>query len=171
MSITELSSEILSTCWFKLIAKKAGNPSAPYYVLQSTDAVSIIALTKEQQVILVQQYRPAVDCATLELPGGHIKNGETPEEAAKRELLEETGYAADTLALLGVLFPNTTRLGYKLWCYRAPDTIKIQEPHPDEISELIFCSPSDLAQFIKNGEMKNALDVAAVFLSMQSGII
>jgi ADP-ribose pyrophosphatase len=171
MSGEEQHSEILTTPWFKLIAQKSADSSSPYYIIQSTDAVSIIAMTKDRQVLLVQQYRQAIDSDSLELPGGHLKDAETPEEAARRELLEETGYQADALELSGILFPNTTRLGYKLWCYCATDATKLQEPHPGEISKLILCSPSDLVLFIKNGRIRNALDVAAIFLGLQENKI
>jgi 8-oxo-dGTP pyrophosphatase MutT (NUDIX family) len=167
MSGTEQNSEILKTPWFKLIAKKAVDSPSPYYVIQSTDAVSIIAMTKDQQVLLVQQYRPAIDSESLELPGGHLKDDETPEEAARRELLEETGYRAVKFQFLGLLYPNTTRMGHKLWCYFAEDATRIQAPRSDEISKLLFCSQTELIHSIESGKIKQALDIAVIFLGIQ----
>ena len=159
---------VLSTPWFKLMAKKVDNTPEPYYFVQSTDAVSVIAMTPEKKVILVQQYRPAIDSESLELPAGHLKDMETPEDAARRELLEETGYLADKVEFLGVLYPNTTRIGHKLWCYFAPNVIKAKEPELREINKVINCYQSELVEFIKAGKIKQALDIAAVFLGIQN---
>ena len=63
-----------------------------YYVLEYPDWVNVIALTEDNQVILVRQYRHAAGEVILELPGGVIEKGESLEQAARRELLEETGY-------------------------------------------------------------------------------
>lgn len=161
-------STVFSTPWFRITKKNYEIDKEPFYVLDTTDAVCIITTTSKQQILLVRQYRPAVDCETLELPSGHVQDNETPEETAKRELLEETGYKADSIELLGNIFPNTTRLGYKLWCFFAPKAIKVKEPEPDEINNLVFCNPSNLSSFIKNGKIKNALDIAAIFLAMQN---
>ena len=160
---------VFSTPWFRIIKKQYQKDKEPFYVLETTDAVCVIAMTSEQQILLVKQYRPAVNCETMELPGGHVQNNETPEETARRELLEETGFKADSIELIGSIFPNTTRLGYKLWCFFAPRAIKFKEPEPNEINKLVFCNPSDLSLLIKNGKINNALDIAAIFLRLQNG--
>ena len=67
------------------------------HLLEYDDEVMIFAVTREQEVVLIRQYRHGVQQAILELPGGSVDEGESPAEAAKRELMEETGYAADTL--------------------------------------------------------------------------
>lgn len=63
-----------------------------YYLKMEASSSVIVAMTKDQQFILARQYRPGKDQIILELPGGGIKPGQTPEEAARAELLEETGY-------------------------------------------------------------------------------
>ena len=70
---------------------------------KATDFVVIVAVTRQDQILLVRQFRPAAAAVTLELPAGHVDPGETPEQAARRELLEETGYEADTFKLLASL--------------------------------------------------------------------
>ncbi len=159
--------EVFSTPWFKLIAKKYCDSSNPYYVIQSTDAVSIIAMTKKQQIILVRQYRPAIDSESLELPSGHLKGTETPEEAARRELLEEAGYQANTFDLIGVLYPNTARIGHKLWCYFAQDAIRMQIFKSDEVNKLLFFTQTELIHSIESGKINHALDLAVIFLWFQ----
>ena len=70
-----------------------GRVNPEYYVLEYPDWVNVIALTADGQMILERQYRHGLGKTCYELPCGVIEEGETPLEAAKRELLEETGYA------------------------------------------------------------------------------
>src|SRR5262249_18088057 len=86
---------VYTTPWFDLVAKSIDAGDLPHYSIATKDYVSIVALTAEGHLLLVRQYRPAVEQVTLELPCGHVEPGETPEEAARKELLEETGYVAD----------------------------------------------------------------------------
>jgi ADP-ribose pyrophosphatase len=160
---------VFSTPWFQVVAKKNKNFSQPYYIVDAPDCVSVFATTIDNQVLLVQQYRPTLDSETLELPSGHIEKRESSEEAARRELLEETGYEADRLELLGAIATDTGRLGYKLWCYFAPNVIKVKEPEPTDGIKLVECSPDELMQHINNGVIIHAQDIAALFLSVQKG--
>ncbi len=64
-------------------------------------SVSVLAITADTNVLLARQFRPGPERVLLELPGGNVDLGETPQDAALRELLEETGYAAGTLQYLG----------------------------------------------------------------------
>lgn len=66
-----------------------------------SDSVQVFALTKDGKVVLVKQYRPGADKEEIELPGGRIDEGESKEQAAHRELKEETGYSAGNVIYLG----------------------------------------------------------------------
>ncbi len=94
---------VFVTDWFTLVEKRfADSPNAaPYFALETSDYVSVVALTQNDELVLVRQYRPAVEERTLELPSGHVDRGETPIVAAARELMEETGYVADTIEEIG----------------------------------------------------------------------
>lgn len=112
---------VFQTPWFEIMATPAPGGGAPFYVLHSTDFVAMVALNEHGELLLVRQYRPGAGGTTLEVPGGHVEDGETPEQAARKELLEETGHEAGTLELLVVLSPSNARFTNRMWCYFAPD--------------------------------------------------
>jgi ADP-ribose pyrophosphatase len=158
---------IFSTPWFSLVSRGDEGQDSPYYAVESADAVTILAVTREQRILLIDQFRPAHDSIMRELPSGHIEPGERPEDAAGRELLEETGYAHESLELLGVLVPDTGRLAYRLWVYFAP-AVREDGRHPREHDiALSLCTIEELMEDIRIGKMIHAADIAAVFLAMQ----
>jgi ADP-ribose pyrophosphatase len=162
---------VYSTPYFKLVAKTLNAPSAdPYFALELADYVVVAAVTAAQEMLLVRQYRPAVEAYTLELPSGHIDIGETPESTARRELLEETGYEAGSLELLGCLRPDTGRLANRLWCYFARDVQIAANPVPEEPGvERIVCPSADWPRMLKPPAFELALHVAALQLALIEG--
>jgi ADP-ribose pyrophosphatase len=112
---------VFSTPWFQVLAEQAAGGGEPHYVIQGTDFVVIVAVTPQRQILLVRQFRVAAGAVTLELPAGHIDPGETPEQAARRELLEETGCTADTFKLVANLSPSVARFTNRMWCFLARD--------------------------------------------------
>src|SRR4051812_34321422 len=77
-----------------------------FSLIDAVDWVNIIALTADEQVVLVRQYRVGIDALCLEIPGGMVDPGETPMEAAVRELREETGYSGGHWKQIGTIAPN-----------------------------------------------------------------
>src|SRR5205823_1799389 len=108
-----------STPWFELVSKQVAGQSAPYYALKMQDYVTVIAFTEKRELVLVRQYRPAVERHTLELPSGLVEKNETPEQSGRRELTEECGLIASEMELLGTLISDTGRNENRLWCYFA----------------------------------------------------
>src|SRR6266516_3395152 len=94
--------------WLTVVAKEVspGGPGGgkPFYGIATRPYVAVIAVTPDGRIPLVRVYRPLVETMSVEFPSGGAEPGESPEEAARRELLEETGCAAATLELVGTLF-------------------------------------------------------------------
>ena len=121
-----LSEEVVfATKWFELVAKSFDLDGEPHYSIRTQDYVAVIPVTPEGEIVLVRQFRPAVGRFTLEIPCGHIESGELPEAAARKELLEETGYLGYKLVPLGRYSPDTGRMGNLMWCFREISTITI----------------------------------------------
>jgi nucleoside-diphosphate-sugar epimerase len=116
---------VFATPWFQILAAPAPSGGQPHYVIQGADFVVIVAVTAQDQILLVRQFRVAAAAVTLELPAGHVDPGETPEQAARRELMEETGYAADTFKLLATLSPSVARFTNRMWCFLATDARQV----------------------------------------------
>jgi ADP-ribose pyrophosphatase len=160
---------LYKTPWFSLVSKRVDLLSSEYYVLSLSDYVTVLALTHLNQVVCVKQYRPAVECDTLELPSGHIDEGESPEEAARREFFEETGFTINSLELLGVLNPNTGRQDNKLWCFYTKDiSLKRTLGHQvvEENIDVQLCSLHDFTSLIEQGEFNHSLDLSVVMMSV-----
>ncbi|PWT98383.1 MAG: NUDIX hydrolase [Terriglobia bacterium] len=151
---------VFSTQWFDVLAKSVNPLEEPYYSLRLPDYAAVVALTDDQRVLLVRQYRPAVERHTLELPSGIVDPGETPAEAAARELLEETGYTASSIELLGPLYPDTGRLANRIWGCFAACVKPAPGRSPEEGIELLTYPLPELWRATADGEFALALHVA-----------
>jgi ADP-ribose pyrophosphatase len=155
-----------ATPWFQILGKTMRHGEEPYYSLSLPDYVSVVALTGEQRVPIVRQYRPAVERDTLELPSGLVDPGETPEEAARRELLEETGYEGGEWQVLGAMEPDTGRLGNRIWTCVAKGVRRVEGRAPEKGIAVETWSLDELAQAMADGRFSMALHVAAVMLAV-----
>ncbi len=85
-----------------------------YHAISQTDYVAIVALTPNGTIPIVRQYRPALENFTWELPAGTLDKDEQPADCCRRELLEETGFPAQTVHALGSYAPCTARLSNQI---------------------------------------------------------
>ncbi len=157
------------TPWFRMVGKTMREGEAAYYSLQLPDYAAVVALTEENEVLIVRQYRPAVEHATFELPSGLIDPGETPAEAAGRELLEETGYEAGELEVLGSMEPDVGRMGNRIWTCLARGVRKLPGRVPEDGIEVILWPLEELARATVDGRFDHALHVAVVMIAVMKG--
>jgi ADP-ribose diphosphatase len=164
---------MLTTPFLRVIGKRLeGQPSGePYYSLDMLDYVSIVALTSNGSLLLVRQFRPAVEATALELPAGHVEPGQRPVEAAGAELAEETGYVAANLRLLGCLRPDTGRLANHMWVYFADATDRQGSWRPEAGIEVVMATPGELSRWLNDGTFTHALHLASLFLAVRAGCI
>ena len=156
------------TQWFSVEQKLIAGDESPYYSLQMADYVGVFTTSVNGNVILVRQFRPAVEQFTIELPAGTVDDGESPVEAARRELLEETGYEADHMEMLGDLTPDSGRLSNRQWCCFAADARRVSEVTEDGI-EVFEMTPNQFVNAIRTGEFQHALQLAIVMMAVAQG--
>jgi ADP-ribose diphosphatase len=136
-----------------------------FYRIDSPDWVNVVPVTNAGEIVMVRQYRHGLRDLTLEIPGGMIDAGETPAQAAARELLEETGYRAARLEPLGNVNPNPALFGNRLFAFTAHGCERVgpvaNQSTEETVVELV--SPPDLRRLLREGRIDHAPVLAALF--------
>lgn len=141
------------------------NSTHDFFIIEPTNWVNIIALTENDEVILVKQYRYGTQKITLEIPGGMIDEGENPEQAAKRELLEETGYKSTDWQLIGITDPNPAIQNNKCYIFLAKNSKFIKTPNLDNTEEIeILNAPlKEIPKLIQDSYITHSLVITAFY--------
>jgi ADP-ribose pyrophosphatase len=140
-----------------------------YYVLEYNNWVNAVAITEDNKILMVHQYRHAAGIVSLEIPGGVIDDGELPEQAIRRELLEETGYQFDDFELLCTIYANPSTANNHTYCYLAKGGKKVQSQHLDEQEEIIVetFTISEIKQLLAENKIAQALHCTGLFYALQ----
>lgn len=133
-------------------------------VLESGDWVNLVALDRERRAVMIRQYRFGVGYTTLETPGGIVEQGEDSQTAAARELLEETGYAAERWTYLGAVEPNPAIHNNLCHHWLAEEAYCAQDPEPDpgELIAVELMSEQAIRDAVTSGEIKHALALSVL---------
>lgn len=136
-----------------------------YYVLEYPDWVNVIAITKEGEFVMERQYRHGLGVYSTELPCGVMEKGEEPIEAAKRELLEETGYSGGEWSKLMTLSPNPGAMTNLSHTFLAVGVEKraLQSLDENEELEVILMSENEVKALLEKGGICQALMVAPLY--------
>jgi ADP-ribose pyrophosphatase len=141
------------------------NKVGEFDVIQCFNWVNIIAITEDQKIVLVKQYRHGTDNITLEIPGGAVHPGEDFLLAAQRELQEETGYTSKNWSFLGQVDANPAFMNNYCQTYLALGARKTHEQNldPFEEIEVVLKDSTKIMDLVLNGEITHSLIVAAFY--------
>ena len=167
------STHIVKDRWISLRADTCRMPNgkivAPYYVLEYPTWVNVVALTKQKEVVLVQQYRHGCQRTLLELPAGCMETTDiSPTEAIKRELLEETGYIGKEFIHTGTISANPANHNNLTHCFLALDVELIKKPNLDDTEQIqVVLKPLDeVIEALKKHEFLQALHISSMFQAL-----
>lgn len=139
-----------------------------YYVLEYPNWVNVVAFTEDNKIILVRQYRHGAGKEFLEIPGGVIDDGEDALTAAKREMLEETGYDFKSMEKVVDLYPNPATSTNITTTYVAKGGVKVKEQALDDQEEIevLLYTVDEVKKLLKENKIGQALHAAALLYTL-----
>ena len=141
----------------------------PYFVVELPVSVCALAITENNEVILVEQYRHPIGKKIEELPGGFIDEGENPEHAIARELLEETGFQFDNYHYLGKTAANPGVLNNYTHLFLATGGKKVAEQSLDANEEIVihFKSLEVVREMLKQNKIEQSMHALCMFYAFE----
>lgn len=151
---------------FKLredFSESTDGKDASFFVIESPEWVNIIPVTKDGNIVLIEQYRHGIDEITLEIPGGLVDDGEDAGAAAERELIEETGYVPREVVMIGKSRPNPAIQDNWVYHYLAIDCeLKNEVKFDDHESIQTRVVPMKyMPKLLMQGKITHSLVIAA----------
>lgn len=170
-----LNSEmVVDEKWYKLRRDEVELPNGvvldDYYVSVRPDVVLTFPVTADNQVVFVRQYKHAAAAVFTELPGGVIDDHETnPMEAARREMLEETGYTSDDMELVLEVIDNPTKDTNKIYFYLARNARQVatQDLDESESIEVLHVPLHEVENMVMSGQINVSGSVALCLLALR----
>jgi ADP-ribose pyrophosphatase len=159
--------------WLTIRKEKCELPNGTvmpaYYIIEYPTWVSVLALTKDNKAVFVKQYRHGLGVVSIELPGGVVDAGETPEQGIKREIKEETGYEFESYEYLGKISPNPATSTNYMHMYLARGGEKVAEQSLDETEdvEVALYSLDEVKQMLKENKIVQSLHCTTIFYALE----
>ena len=168
---------LVSERWLQLREDRVrlgnGHEIDRFHVISAPDWASVLCVTNASEVILVRQYRHGIAKPSLELPAGVIEPHETPEEAARRELAEETGYQSQDWVSIQVVSTeparHTTRAHF--FCARGATPTLQPTPEETEVLELVKVPLGDLRRLATDGSIVHGVHIGAILAALERGLV
>ena len=166
--------QVLDSPFLKIRSERIELPDGTilpnYYIIENRGWVGIVPVTEDGHIILNRQYKHGIGLEVLEFPAGGIDDHEDdPLEAAKRELMEETGCSTNQIEELAHMIANPTSGVTRIWWYLALDVRKTgeQKLDPAEVIENIQVTPAELLELIHGGQFQVQGQIAAAYIALE----
>jgi ADP-ribose pyrophosphatase len=160
--------------WANVVEKQVqfepGAEPQVYHCLLQAPYVGMLVRTSDGLFPLVRQYRPAVETFTWELPAGTLDGAETPEEAARREVLEETGLEPGEVVSLGEFFPDSGRLQHPAYAFYVTTVAQTPRPIAEHGLTVRYVDHAELKRMIVAGEFRHAVHLAIYAAAIARGM-
>lgn len=134
-------------------------------IIKHPGAVAVIAITKENKIVLVEQYRKPLEKSLVEIPAGKLEPGENPMIAAIRELEEETGYTTNNLSFITSFYTSPGFADELLHLYITDDIVKVDQPRAlddDEFVEVLELTLDEAKQYVEEERIHDVKTAYAV---------
>lgn len=152
---------------FGVSASRARSPRTgqvmSFNVVDMADCVQVVPVTGTGDILMVHQYRHGAAMPSLEFPAGRMEAGESPIDAAARELLEETGYVAESITLMQTVRPDPAILTNRIHVLAASACVHARESEqdPGEAVHVRMVAPDDVDRLIRAGDIHHSVTIAA----------
>jgi len=161
--------------WLEVIARDVSfsreAAAETYYAIAQPDYVAVLAMTTGAQILLVRQFRPAIERFSLELPAGMVDPGEDPEMTAARELLEETGYPTISIERIGLSATCSSRISNATHSF----FIRTGDRKPGFVEEpgieVVPVSHSELRRMVLSGEFGEQTHLGVLAQACARGLL
>lgn len=163
------SEYLIKRPWFTarkdMVKMPSGVINDEFYILEYPDWVNIIAITKDNQFVMIRQYRHGIQQTRYELCAGVVDPGEQPLEAAKRELFEETGYGNGKWHKLMTISGNTSTTNNYTHCFIATGVEKISTQHLEQTEDITIhlMTKEEVLELIKDNHIVQSLMLAPLW--------
>ena len=161
-------SELVADCRiFKVFKNRFRHPirqeEGDFYEIDAPDWITVVAVTENQELVTVRQFRFGIEDLSLEVPAGLMEPDEDALETAQRELREETGFVGEDAQLLGWVYPNPAIQNNRCFVVALKNARQVAETDWDEHEELQtqLIPLNEVAQRMQEGEFRHSLSICA----------